>query len=57
MEPTTLTMTITDITTFLGTQATALGAGLIDVLEIVVPIALAVFVFYWGFRKIKGATR
>lgn len=56
MEPT-LTMTITDITTFLGTQATALGAGLIDVLEIVVPIALAVFVFYWGFRKIKGATR
>jgi hypothetical protein len=46
---------IDSIVTLLGTQITALTAGVVSVLGVVLPVAIGIMLFYFGWRKIKGA--
>lgn len=48
---------IADILTLLGTQATALTGGVVDALEIVVPILIGMVLFYFAWKKLRGAVK
>jgi len=46
---------IADITTLLTAQVTAISSAVVAVLTVVLPVAVAMLLFYFGWRKIKGA--
>jgi uncharacterized membrane protein len=48
---------IADIVTELTTQATAVSAGVVDVIGVVLPIAIGMLLFYFGWRKLRGAVK
>jgi len=48
---------IADIITELTTQITALTAGVVDVLGLVLPVAIGLMLFYFGWKKIRGAVK
>lgn len=50
-------MPIADVITLITAQTTAIGAGVVDVLEVVLPIALGLVLFYFAWRKIRGAVK
>lgn len=50
-------MLIADVITLITAQVGALGAGVVDVMEVVLPIALGLVVFYFAYRKIRGAVK
>lgn len=54
MTPTTM---ITDIVSLLTTQVSSISAGVVDVLEVVLPVAIGMLLFYFGYRKIRGALK
>lgn len=48
---------IADIVTLLTAQVTAISGGVVDVLEVVLPVAIGMLLFYFGYRKIRGALK
>lgn len=50
-------MTLEAIGTLATTTLTAFGGQVLIVLTAVIGVALAYFLFKWGFRKIKGSVK
>ena len=46
---------ITEITSLLTAQIALISAGVVSVLTVVLPVAIGLMLFYFGWRKIKGA--
>jgi uncharacterized membrane protein len=50
-------MTVADVTTLITSTAGDLGGGVLGILGIVLGIAVAYFLFKFGWRKLKGSIR
>ena len=48
---------ITEIVALLTAQITDITAGVVSVLTVVLPVAVGLMLFYFGWRKIRGAIR
>lgn len=46
---------IAEILTLLGSQVTAITTGVVSVLTLVLPVAVGLMLFYFAWRKIRGA--
>ena len=46
---------IESITTLLTTQVGLITTGVVSVLTVVLPVAVGLLLFYFGWRKIRGA--
>lgn len=46
---------ITEIITLLTAQIALIVAGVVDVLGVVLPVAVGLLLFYFGWRKIRSA--
>lgn len=46
---------ITEITTLLTAQVALIVTGVVNVLGVVLPVAVGLLLFYFGWRKIRGA--
>lgn len=46
---------IESITTLLTTQVGLITSGVVSVLTVVLPVAVGLLLFYFGWRKIRGA--
>ena len=46
---------IASLTTLLTTQVGLITTAVVDVLTVVLPVAVGLMLFYFGWRKIRGA--